>query len=158
MRLRSVTALGGVLATACAGIEARPDTTADVATIRSMLDEAVAAHHAGDAARWAGLFTNDGMLLPEGAPTVSGMDSLLRWAQDFFTTYTSTARIEAAEIEVAGDWAYARNVIWGTLTPKQGGSGMPLDAKEIVIFRRQPDGSWKVARVIYNSNRPPGGL
>ena len=142
------------LASACttAAERASPDYEADKTTIRSILKEAMAAHHAGDAQRWAALFTSDGLLLPEGFPTVSGTDSLQGWARHFFGTHESRLTIEALEIEVAGDWAFSHDRISGSLTPKAGGAPLDLRAKELAVFRRQEDGSWKVARLIYNSD------
>ena len=80
-----------LLVSACtaAADRAAPDHEADKTAIRSIIKEAVAAHHAGDAQRWAGLFTSEGLLLPEGAPTVAGTDSLQGWARRFFDTYES---------------------------------------------------------------------
>jgi ketosteroid isomerase-like protein len=96
---------------------------------------------------------SEGLLLPEGAPTVAGTDSLQGWARRFFDTYESRIAVEPIEIEVAGDFAFARDRISGTLTPKAGGAPVDLQAKELAIFRRQADGSWKVARLIYNSDQ-----
>ncbi len=56
------------------------------------------------------------------------------------------------EIEVLGDWAFARTRVTGTLNPKDEGDPFPVDSKEIAIYRRQPDGAWKLWRLIGNSN------
>lgn len=131
------------------------DRQADVAAIRSIMQEAMAAHRAGNSERFADLFTEDGVLLPDGAPAVSGRASIAAWARTFFDAYRSAPTIEPVEIEIAGDWAFAHDAISGSLTPKAGGAAIELNAKEVAVFRRQPDGSWKVARVIFNSNNPP---
>lgn len=132
------------------------DTQADVTAIRAALQEAGAAHAAGDAGRWAGLFTTDGVLLPEGAPAVTGRDSLTAWIGTLYNANNVTMTIEADEIEVAGNWAFSRDRFSGTLTPKAGGASVPMVGKEIVIWRREADGGWKAARVIFNSNQAPG--
>lgn len=146
-----------LLVVGCVGAcqPSRPSTEADVAAIRAINQEAAAAHGAGDAVRWASLFTADGVLLPEGAPAVTGRDSLVAFARAFYAANRVTVTIEPMEIEVAGDWGFSRDRVSGTLTPKAGGASIPMVAKQIVIWRRQPDGSWKAARVIFNSDQPP---
>jgi uncharacterized protein (TIGR02246 family) len=124
--------------------------------LKANQQEAMAAHAAGDATRWANLFTPDGVILPEGAAPVTGTDSLVAWIRKFnnYDANNFAVTIEPVEFEVTGNWAYAWNRISGTVTPKAGGTPTKIEAKEIVIFRRDADGSWKAARVIFNSNAP----
>jgi uncharacterized protein (TIGR02246 family) len=131
------------------------NTKADKEAIRALLKEASAAHRAGDAERWTAVFTNDAVIMAPNQPAVSGRAAVLRFGQERFKKFTSTAEIKPVEIEVCGDWAFARTAVSGTFTPKDGGPPIELDLKEIAIYRRQPDGTWKVARLIGNSNRPP---
>ena len=56
------------------------------------------------------------------------------------------------EVEIWGDWAYARTTITGTATPYGDGNPIQIDMKALQILRRQPDGSWKVSRYINNRN------
>ena len=134
--------------------EAR-DTKADREAIQALLQEASATHRAGDVERWAALFTNDVVLLPSNQPPISGREAVRRFGRELFEKFTSTAEIRPVEIQVCGDWAFARTAVSGTFTPKDGGAPIELDLKEIAIYRRQADGKWKVARLIGNSNRPP---
>jgi ketosteroid isomerase-like protein len=67
---------------------------------------------------------------------------------------TLTAVFTLLETQVAGDWAYDRGNYTLTVTPK---SGKPTETsgKYLTIYKRQPDGSWKIYRDISNSNNPP---
>jgi ketosteroid isomerase-like protein len=59
------------------------------------------------------------------------------------------------ETQVAGDWAYVRgNYIDENRHPKSG-EAMEDSGKYLLIAKRQPDGPWKVYRLIWNSNNPP---
>ena len=60
------------------------------------------------------------------------------------------------EVHTAGDLAFARGTYKATLTPKQGSGRIPIDGKYMTILVRQPDGSWKIHRDIFNSNVPAG--
>ena len=59
------------------------------------------------------------------------------------------------EVTVSGDMAVARGVYQATLTPKAGGDNILVDGKYMTLLQRQPDGSWKIHRDIFNSNVPP---
>jgi uncharacterized protein (TIGR02246 family) len=131
------------------------DLEADKQAIRAIIKEAIAAHRAGDAERWAAIFTTDAVLMPANQASISGTEAVQRYARERFTKFTSRAEIKPVEIEISGDWAFTRTALSGTMTPKDGGKPIELDGKEIALFRRQPDGSWKVARLIGNSNRAP---
>jgi ketosteroid isomerase-like protein len=39
--------------------------------------------------------------------------------------------------------------------PKAGGPESLFDGKFLTVFKRQPDGSWKIYRDCFNSNVPP---
>jgi ketosteroid isomerase-like protein len=58
------------------------------------------------------------------------------------------------EIRVTGDWAYSRYSYTWILTPVPGGESVEVSGKGIWIVQRQPDGSWKIAREIWNNDKP----
>ncbi len=50
------------------------------------------------------------------------------------------------------------NVAQATFTPEAGGEAHTGNYKGIHIYRRQPDGSWRIAQDIWNSDEaPPAG-
>jgi len=57
------------------------------------------------------------------------------------------------EIEVSGDLGYFWSSYTLTVTPKAGGDQINNEGKSIFIIRRQDDNSWKIARLIDNSDR-----
>jgi len=57
------------------------------------------------------------------------------------------------EIEVSGDLGYFWNSYTLTATPKAGGEQIKAEGKSIFIVRRQNDNSWKIARLIDNSDQ-----
>ena len=150
--------IAALLLTACGGgsPSGAIDAEADKAAIRAALVGVSAAHNAGDAETWASYGTEDIVLMVDGGPSVTGRAAILEWITAFYAANrVSDMTSEAVEIEVAGDWAYSRDHFSATLTPRAGGEPMRMDGKEIAIWRRQPDGGWKAARVIFNSNVPP---
>lgn len=124
---------------------------ADVAAIHRSIEEATAAHAAGDSIGIAGLFTEDAVIMPDRLPTVTGHAEVLSSFGALFRDFDSSASIEPVETQISGDWAFVRTRVSGRLVPKGGGAPIELDGREIAILRRQDDGSWKVARLIGNS-------
>ena len=63
-------------------------------------------------------------------------------------TKSFTYALDIKEIIVSGDMAVVR-LVW-TLTTTLPGAATPVESKEpgLDVFRRQPDGSWKIARYI----------
>jgi ketosteroid isomerase-like protein len=92
------------------------------------------------------------MLLPDGQPPITTREALEGFAVSRFSRYRPNIQIAADEIQIIGDWAFSRTTVTGTLTPRGGGNPLRVDGKEIALYRRQPNGGWKLARLIANSS------
>lgn len=136
---------------ACSGKAPTPD--ADTLAIRALLDRSADANNAGDVAGWVELFADDAVYMPDNSPPITTRDDLERVAVSGFGRYRNNIRIEPVEIVLLGDWAFAQAHVTGSAVPRGDGNPVVVDMKEIALFRRQPDGSWRIARLIANSNR-----
>ena len=141
----------------CSGPTATRDAEADKAAIRALISRAVEASQAGDAAAWAALFADGGVYMRPNGPEITTRTGLQEFAQLYLGQYQSQVAISPVEIEVFGDWGFARTSVKGTIQARAGGDPVPdpipVDGKEIGIYRRQQDGTWKLWRLIGNSNR-----
>ncbi|MDX1547243.1 MAG: SgcJ/EcaC family oxidoreductase [Rhodothermales bacterium] len=146
--------LFALLAAACAVEEAPPaeDPAADEAAIRALIDRTAALNNAADTTGWVALFEDGAVYMPPGSPSVTTRAGLEEAAAAGFGSYATDIRIVPDEVVVAGDWAFARSHVTGTATPRAGGDAVPVDVKQLVIYHRQADGAWKIARLITNSN------
>ena len=133
------------------------ETEADVEAINSLRDEFIVLDNAGDAAGVASLYTNDAVLMPPNEAAVTGNQAIESWSQITFDQFTSELTLAPEEVEVVGDWAFERGTYMIALTPKADGEPMEDRGKYIVILRKQVDGSWKMARDIWNSDNPAPG-
>lgn len=142
------------LALGCGGQADDPADAAarDVAAIRAVVDRAQDANNAGNIEEWVALFEEGAVYMPPGMNPVTTRQGLQDAAISGFSRYRSNIRIAVEEIEIWGDWAYARTTITGTATPYGDGNPVQIDMKALQILRRQPDGSWKVSRYINNRN------
>lgn len=124
---------------------------ADVQAIRRADQAAVAALVANDWAAWAAGFAEQGMIMPPNSEAVTGRDGIQAWAAGFPPLTAFEAQVE--EIEGLGNLAYVRGSYSLTITPP-GGTPMPDRGKYMYVARKQPDGSWKVVRDMWNSDLP----
>ncbi len=131
-----------------------PTQAEDVAAIKALSDDYLAALNAGDAAALADIFAEDAILMPVSAPALVGKEAIQSGMQTFVDQFTSKLTGSTEEVEVAGDWAFSRNSYTGTVTPKAGGEPTEIKLKLLTIYKRQPDGSWKNYRGIGNSDSP----
>jgi ketosteroid isomerase-like protein len=99
-----------------------------------------------DAAAAAAVATEDGVMLPPNLPPRQGQAALREW----FTNFPSTS-VTFTSIEIDGDnriaydrGTYAATSKEGTVTP----------GKYLWIWRKQGDGSWRVAIAMWNLNAP----
>lgn len=138
--------------TTAASDSASDASDADVAAIRDLIARTEAANKAADTLGWVALFEEGAVYMPPGAPAVTTREGLEETAAAGFGPWAADVRITPAEIVVDGDWAFARSDVSGTVTSREDGEAFPVDVKQIAIYHRQPDGSWKIARLITNSN------
>ncbi len=126
----------------------------DIAALDDLRGEFIAAYNGGDATTLATLFTEDGMVMPANASAANGKEAVQSFYQAHFEQFTGTLAVSPEEHEVADDWAFERGSYALTLTPKAGGTPTDDEGNYLLISRRRPDASWRIARHIWNSNNP----
>ena len=136
----------------CAPTTPQVDVEADVAAIKRVFDEDTTALNNDGSV--VDLWTEDAVVMFTNAPAVTGRDAAWEMISNA-ATYEQTRTTD--ELVVSGDLAFVRWASTGTFTPKDGGEPSEFDIKGITILQRQPDNSWKMARIILNSNLPAGG-
>ena len=84
------------------------DVEADVAAIKNQRAQYMVSQDAGDAEGCVSYWSNDGVLMPPNEPSVVGKKALLSWYQNTFDHVKLDFTISYEQIEVAGDWGFAR--------------------------------------------------
>ena len=125
-------------------------------SIRSLLAEYNRICATGDAAAYAALFTEDAVSMPPNAPPVLGRPAVQAWAESVFSEMTVQVDSKDSEIVFTGEWAITRGGYSATFTPKAGGAPIEDTGTWLAIFKSQPDGAWKYAWLMWNSDQPPG--
>ena len=130
---------------------------ADVQAILDFEQTVYDAQIAGDIEAWLSSFTEDVTLFPPNASPLKGKPAVRQFNSPIFEQFDLHESSDDREIVVAGDWGYIRSHWTWIQTPKNGGTEVKDIGNSIWIVQRQPNGSWKIARAIWNSDQPISG-
>jgi uncharacterized protein (TIGR02246 family) len=108
----------------------------------------------GDAAAVAAVYEPDGRLLPPNTEAQQGSAAIEAFWKGVIDAGVRGVLLETDTLDERDDLAV--EVGRYTLRTAPDGAGDVVDVgKYVVMHRRQPDGSWRYAVDIFNSNRPP---
>ena len=125
---------------------------ADIAAVRRMLTAIMSADNARDLNAVMALYADDAALLPPDEKAVTGKESIRPRYQSLFDQFNPEISISHDEIMTDGDWAFARGMTTGKMTPRNGGAAKTVNDKYLMILRRQPDGTWRIARLMWSKS------
>ena len=129
----------------------------DISGIDRLRNTHVAALNTGNAEGWAACFTDDAVQMPPHFGANTGRAAIQGWSKGFLGMFACRFSLSVDEVRAVADWAFERGRYDITLTPRAGGESMDDNGKYITIYQRQPDGGWKIARDIWNSDQPLPG-
>ena len=113
-------------------------------------DQALAdAINSKDAAATALNYTEDGAVLPPGAPRQDGRAAVQAFWQAAIDSGLADVVVSSHEVEEFGDVATAVGTLTGTVPDGDGGR-TALAGKFIVLWRKDADGTWRLHRDIWN--------
>lgn len=134
-----------------------PDTrSADEAAIRAAVKEWSAAAQAKDAAKFTSFYTDDAVVMLEGAPDASGIAAIREAIAGMMQDPAFALSFEATSVVAArsGDLAYETGTYSMTMTGPDKKPAAQV-GHYVVVWRKQADGSWKVAVDAPISDPPP---
>ncbi len=131
------------------------DPAADEAAIRAVDSQMVAALHARDLDRWLGFLAEDARMMPPDAPVVEGKTAIRELIAGLLSLpeFSVTHHPGAITVGRGGDLAYISYAYELTVPDAQGGS-ITETGKDISVFRKQTDGSWKLVVDMWSPNEP----
>jgi uncharacterized protein (TIGR02246 family) len=115
----------------------------DERAIRDLVDTWMAATSAGDLPKVLSLMAEDVIFMVPGKEPF-GKEAFAANAKDLGNVRVD-GKAEIRELEVLGDWAFLRNHLTVTMTPK-GGQPQKRTGYTLTILRKQPDGRWVLFR------------
>ena len=128
--------------------QSRDTQAADVAAIEAAMQGYVADIRTSNATKIASWWTEDAIYIDRAEPAIrgrAGMDSLMRGMHG--AILITAASVEKDDLAVSGDLAYFLGRYHEVLQPRQGAS-VDYRGRFVFIWKRQPDGAWRIARSV----------
>jgi ketosteroid isomerase-like protein len=128
----------------------------DRATIAKTSAELLAAVNASDVDRCSAVWAANGVLMPPHHPAVRGHRAIAEYFRNLFSQSRFRFAFTSSHIQFAGDAAFEH--VTYTATVWSGGSAQPLEevGKGLHVYRREPNGAWRLTYDIWNSDQPVG--
>ncbi len=139
-------------------VSSRGTASADPSTVRAALEAANAsfidAFKRGDKAGMMANYADDVILMEPNAQAWHGREGLSRAIDGMLSQVVlKDGTVTTEDVIVGGDLAVETGAFAWTFEAKTGG-GVVRKGKYLTVWKRQPDGSWKILRDINNSNEP----
>lgn len=144
-----------LMPTACSGPVSSDSRAADEAAIRQSDAASLKAIAAKQLDTTVSFYEEGASVMIPNAPIVTGREEIRKaWVQMFaapgFTLAPQTTKLEVAR---SGDLAYVQGTYRATANDAEGASATDR-GKFVVVWKKQADGTWKIAADIWNSDLP----
>ena len=151
------TVLASIVSYSCSASPPNPPGSQeqDQAALRALSRDWRLAARAVDVERYMSLLTEDVVVLISGHPAVTGASAVRTLVKEFFRDYRiSEESFTPVEIIVCGEWAFDRGTYHAQYEPLTAADTSrwwetPVTGWYLLLARRQPDGSWKYARLAW---------
>ncbi len=95
------------------------------------------------------LYTENGVFMPSSAPTAIGQEQLKGTYEFVFSNIQLSIEFYIDEIEIVGEYAFARTTSKGTTLIRASGETVPEENRELFVLRKE-NGSWKIDHYMFN--------
>lgn len=149
-------ALAAVALVAVAGVASAAGPSRDEAAIRATLSSYNDALNTGETAAVLPLYTDDGIFMPPFSQSAVGQNAIRQAYDTVFKELKFNVKFDIVElVQMAPTWAYVRTNSAGTTAHSSTGKTTSEANQELFIFKKSPDGRWKIARYSFSPTNPP---
>lgn len=96
-----------------------------------------------DAQAFGGMYTTDGVIVPQGGPPIKGRTAIVQYWDKMLRNGFQSPALEMIDFHQEGKLAY-QTCRWSILKIQDDGSVMSLTGNTLRIFERQRDGRWLI--------------
>jgi uncharacterized protein (TIGR02246 family) len=126
--------------------------------IRHTLGVYNAALNGGKTSAVLPLYTEDGVFMPPYSPSAVGKEAIGAAYDKVFEELRFNVKFDIVElVQMAPTWAYVRTNSAGTTGHHSTGKTTAEANQELFIFRKDDDGTWRIARYSFSPTNPPSG-
>jgi ketosteroid isomerase-like protein len=101
-------------------------------------------------------YAADAVFLQPTGERITGSAALRTLFQNIMATFNSNLTLHSQNLETSGDLAYDSGDFEETLTNIATGAKIATKGSYIIIFKRQPNGSWQIVQHVWTGTLPPG--
>ena len=120
-------------------------STSDISAIRAAEEALAEAFESPDLTAWVDFYTEDAIFVGPGTPAIEGRSAFLAAAPQISI---SSMEIVADSTLGTGDFA----ATLGRATWVSGPNGSTVRRRFLMVWRREPDGRWRIARELLNED------
>lgn len=135
-------------------------TSADMEAINALHQRDMEAYKKLDVDTLATLWSDDIVTLTQGETPMIGKDAnraaMLRLREESSEVQITDYILSFNEVKIVGDWAFEWGTYSGTVRPLDGSEAIRTTGKVIRVLKKEADGSWKIARAMYDSDPEMG--
>ncbi len=156
MRTILVTLAGVVLCAACNAPAPQPadGSAAGDAAAHQAHEAYVTAINSNNLDSLLGMLTDDVVFLSAHEPVMVGKAAVRPWLEGYLKAYKTHWDKPVQEFVVNGDWAFERYSYSSTDVPLAGGEPVKDTGWGLVVYHRDADGKWRVARDAWGPDHP----
>jgi uncharacterized protein (TIGR02246 family) len=131
------------------------DVEADIAAVKSLVDEWYSAYYARDIDKILSFYTEDAIRMGHNEPKQVGKKAIQASLEEQMDKYDSQVDDDAViddraeDVRVSGNLGIARGVDV-TISPQEGTESMKSTVRWVATFERQADNTWKIVWEIWN--------
>jgi ketosteroid isomerase-like protein len=124
------------------------DIASDLSKIAAVREAWISAVKDSDVDRLISMVTDDVVGVFGNRRCASGKEELKAAFISGFGRFDIERRVVSAEVLIRDKWAFEIDEMEDKSTPVRGGTQIRAHLETIVVFERQLDASWKVARLV----------
>lgn len=126
----------------------------EIDEIKEALASYEQALNASDVDAVLALYGREPVFMPQHAPAMIGRDAVRQAYEQVFATIRLDVRFAVHEVEVHGEWAWARTSSAGRTTLLASGEHRDEGNNELFVLVEE-DGHWRIHRYLFATNQPP---
>jgi ketosteroid isomerase-like protein len=101
-------------------------------------------------------YVPDAVFLQPTGERITGSAAIRTLFQTRMATFNSDLTLHSQNLETSGDLAYDSGDFQETLTVTATGAKIATKGSYIIIYKRQPNGSWQIVQHVWTGTPPPG--
>lgn len=139
---------------ACQPVAKPDDLPRDEWRLNQQLDEIVALCPDFNLDKYLSFFETDAVIFPPSGPPVKGVEAIRKYLSGFNEVFVPSFSCEYSDrnFEIRDSLAVRTYRSYGKIPYLHSNDTLISDNKYLDVLKKQPDGSWKIIRQIWNAN------